>query len=254
MPPYTGPLITTVVVIVAVLAASLRVIQQYERGVLFFLGKVVGAGRDPGLCLVIPLLYRLEKVSLRLEAMDVPKQDIITSDNVPVRVNAVVFFRVVDPVRAVVDVKNYAVVTSQKAQTTLRSILGGATLDDLLTQREALNERLQDIIARELEPTGIHVQSVEIKDVELPEGMQRAMARQAEAERERRAKVIGAEGEFQAAEQLAAAARILETSPSSIQLRYLQTLAEIATEHNSTTIFPIPIDLVRSFLETRREP
>ncbi|NUP98541.1 MAG: slipin family protein [Armatimonadetes bacterium] len=241
--------ITAVVILVVLLALSLRVVQQYERGVVFTLGKIKGAPRQPGLVVVLPLLQRLEKVSLRLEAMDVPKQDIITRDNVPVRVNAVVFFRVADPQRAVVDVKNYAVVTSQKAQTTLRSILGGVDLDGLLTEREALNHRLEEIMSVEMQPVGITVDSVEIKDVELPEGMQRAMARQAEAERERRAKVIAAEGELQASQHLAEAAGVLDGSPSAITLRYLQTLAEIATEQNSTTLFPIPVDLIRPFLK-----
>lgn len=249
MEPVQIALIAIVVVVVLV-AASLRIVQQYERGVVFLLGKVQGGPREPGVCLVVPLLQRLEKVSMRLEAMDVPKQDVITRDNVPVRVNAVVFFRVVAPLQAVIDVKNYAVVTSQKAQTTLRSILGGEDLDGLLTERETLNKTLEQIMSREMEPLGIHVVSVEIKDVELPEGMQRAMARQAEAERERRAKVIAAEGEFQAAEQLAAAADILgRTDGSAITLRYLQTLTEIAAEQNSTTLFPIPIDLLRPFLK-----
>ncbi len=245
--------ITVAVVLIVLMIASLRIVQQYERGVVFLLGRVHGPAREPGLCVVVPLLQRLEKVSMRLEAMDVPKQDIITSDNVPVRVNAVVFFRVIDPQRAVIDVKNFAVVTSQKAQTTLRSILGGAELDHLLTEREALNKRLEEIMAEEVNPIGILVDSVEIKDVELPEGMQRAMARQAEAERERRAKVIAAEGELQAAEQLTAAAEIMDRTSGALSLRYLQTLAEIATEKNSTTLFPIPMDLLRPFLKERFE-
>jgi regulator of protease activity HflC (stomatin/prohibitin superfamily) len=221
--------------------------------VVFVLGKARGPGKGPGLCFILPLVMRLEKVSLRLEAMDVPKQDIITRDNVPVRVNAVVFFLVHDALRAVIDVKNYAQVTSQKAQTTLRSVLGDQELDDLLTKREILNQRLQEILGKEMGPLGVTVHSVEVKDVELPEGMQRAMARQAEAERERRAKVIAAEGELQAAEQLAAAAEILDRHESAVQLRYLQTLTEIAAEHNSTTLFPIPIDLFKHFLRDRSE-
>lgn len=241
------------VLVVAFMAASLRVIQQYERGVVFRLGKVHRETREAGLVLILPIIDRLVKVSLRMEAMDVPKQDIITRDNVPVRVNAVVFFRVGDALRATVDVKNYTVVTSQKAQTTLRSVLGGVELDGLLTEREMLNHKLEEIIGAVMQPIGVDVQAVEIKDVELPEGMQRAMARQAEAERERRAKVISAEGELQAAEQYAAAGRILDSSESGVQLRYLQTLSEIATEHNSTTIFPLPIDLLRPFLKGRAE-
>ena len=240
------------VVVIVLLALSLRVIQQYERGVVFRLGKVM-ARREPGLAFVLPGVDRLVKVSLRMEAMDVPKQDVITRDNVPVRVNAVVFCNVSDAERATVNVKNYTVVTSQKAQTTPRTVLGGADLDGLLTEREMLNQRLQSIIGQEMEPIGIAVQAVEIKDVELPEGMQRAMARQAEAERERRAKVIAAEGEFQAAEQFASAAEILDRTGSGVQLRYLQTLAEIAAEHNSTTIFPVPIDLLSAFVKGRGE-
>ncbi len=240
------------VVVIVLLALSLRVIQQYERGVVFRLGKVM-ARREPGLAFVLPGVDRLVKVSLRMEAMDVPKQDVITRDNVPVRVNAVVFFNVSDAERATVNVKNYTVVTSQKAQTTLRTVLGGVDLDGLLTEREMLNQRLQSIIGQEMEPIGIAVQAVEIKDVELPEGMQRAMARQAEAERERRAKVIAAEGEFQAAEQFASAAEILDRTGSGVQLRYLQTLTEIAAEHNSTTIFPVPIDLLSAFVKGRGE-
>lgn len=249
MEPWMQGLATVGVVLLVLLAASLRVLQQYERGVVFTLGRVTGNARQPGLCLVFPLVQRLEKVSLRLEAMDVPKQDIITRDNVPVRVNAVVFFLVEEPHRAVIDVKNYVVVTSQKAQTTLRSVLGGEDLDGLLTERESLNHRLEAILSEAMSPIGVNVDSVEIKDVELPEGMQRAMARQAEAERERRAKVIAAEGELQAAEQLTAAAAILDQNHSSLSLRYLQTLSEIAAENNSTTLFPIPMDLFRPFLD-----
>lgn len=249
MEPWAQTLVVIAIVAAVLVAASLRVLQQYERGVVFFLGKVTGPARQPGLCFILPLVQRLEKVSLRLEAMDVPKQDIITRDNVPVRVNAVVFFRVHEPQRAVIDVKNYVVVTSQKAQTTLRSVLGGEELDGLLTERESLNHRLETILSEAMAPIGVQVESVEIKDVELPEGMQRAMARQAEAERERRAKVIAAEGELQAAEQLSAAAEILDRHHSSLSLRYLQTLAEIAAENNSTTLFPIPMDLFRPFLD-----
>ena len=249
MQPWVQSLMVVGIVAAVLVAASLRVLQQYERGVVFFLGRVTGPSRRPGLCFIFPLVQRLEKVSLRLEAMDVPKQDVITRDNVPVRVNAVVFFRVSEPERAVIDVKNYVVVTSQKAQTTLRSVLGGEELDGLLTERESLNHRLEQILAATMEPIGVKVESVEIKDVELPEGMQRAMARQAEAERERRAKVIAAEGEYQAAEQLSAAAEILDRHHSALSLRYLQTLAEIAAENNSTTLFPIPMDLFRPFLD-----
>ncbi|MBI5833896.1 MAG: slipin family protein [Armatimonadetes bacterium] len=227
------------VVIIVLLALSLRVIQQYERGVVFRLGKLL-APRDSGLAFVFPVIDRLVKVSLRMEA-------------VPVRVNAVVFFSVADAEKATVNVKNYTVVTSQKAQTTLRTVLGGVDLDGLLTEREVLNQRLQSIIGEQMEPIGIRVHGVEIKDVELPEGMQRAMARQAEAERERRAKVIAAEGEFQSAQQFANAAEILDRTKSGVQLRYLQTLTEIAAEHNSTTIFPVPIDLISNFLSGRGE-
>ncbi|HAZ64838.1 MAG TPA: hypothetical protein DCZ72_14675 [Armatimonadetes bacterium] len=243
-------LIISAVVVAVLLGLSLRVIQQYERGVIFRLGRVVGGPREPGLAFIVPIVDRLVKVSMRLEAMDVPKQDIITRDNVPVRVNAVVFFRVGEAVQATVEVRNYTVVTSQKAQTTLRTVLGGADLDGLLTEREMLNKRLHEIIGEQTDPIGVVVEAVEIKDVELPEGMQRAMARQAEAERERRAKVIAAEGEFQAAEQFNAAAKILDSSESGVQLRYLQTLSEIASSNNATTILPIPLDLLRNLGKT----
>ncbi len=249
MPPALNLGLGIAVGLVVVLAACLRVLQQYERGVIFTFGKVSGRPREPGLAFVVPFAQRLEKISLRLEAMDVPKQDIITRDNVPVRVNAVVFFAVTDPFKSVIEVRNYTQVTSQKAQTSLRSVLGGCELDEILTERDALNKRLEEVIGAEASAFGIAVRSVEIKDVELPEGMQRAMARQAEAERERRAKVIAAEGEYQAAEQLAQAAEILDSHASALQLRYLQTMVEVATEANTTTFFPIPMDLIRPLLK-----
>jgi regulator of protease activity HflC (stomatin/prohibitin superfamily) len=199
--------------------------------------------------LIIPIVDRVVRIDLRTITFDVPAQEVITKDNVPAKVNAVAYFRVVDPSKAVVEVQNYIVATSQIAQTTLRSVLGQSDLDHLLTERDKLNARLQEIIDEQTEPWGIKVSIVEIKDVEIPQGMQRAMARQAEAERERRAKVIAAEGEFQASEKLSQAAEVLSRNPAAIQLRYLQTLAEIATEKNSTTIFPIPLDLIAPFLK-----
>ena len=225
-------------VAVIVLLNALRVLREYERGVIFRLGRLIGL-KGPGLILLIPGIDRIVKMSLRTLVMDVPPQDVITRDNVTVKVNAVIYFRVIDPRRAVVEVEDYLFATSQLSQTTLRSILGGADLDDLLANREKLNLQLQTIIDRSAEPWGIKVISVEVKDVGLPEEMRRAMARQAEAERERRAKVIAADGEFQASQRLSDAARVIEEHPIALTLRYLQTLAEIATENNSTTVFPV---------------
>jgi regulator of protease activity HflC (stomatin/prohibitin superfamily) len=225
------------------LANAVRVVREYERLVVFRLGRLIGE-KGPGLILLIPVIDRAVKVGLRTVTMDVPPQDIITRDNVSVKVNAVIYFRVIDSRQAVVQVENYLYATSQIAQTTLRSILGQQELDELLSEREKLNLALQQVIDRQTEPWGVKVSTVEVKNVDLPQDMQRAIARQAEAERERRAKVINAEGEFQAAQRLSEAAAVIAKEPMAMQLRYLQTLAEIATENNSTTIFPIPIDLM----------
>ncbi len=238
-----------VLVIVAIFLLNwVKILNEYERGVVFRLGNLLPKPKGPGLVLVIAPIDRMVRVSLRLVALDVPPQDIITRDNVSVKVNAVVFFRVVDPIKAVVEVENFLYATTQFAQTTLRSVLGQADLDDLLAERDRLNLQLQDILDRRTDAWGIKVTSVEVKHVDLPQEMQRAIAKQAEAEREKRAKVIHAEGEFQAAAQLANAARIVGEHPLGIQLRYLQTLSEIATEKNSTIVFPLPIELVRPFL------
>ena len=227
---------------------SVKVLNEYERGVVFRLGNLQRQPKGPGLVIIVFPIDRMVRVSLRTVVLDVPPQDVITRDNVSVKVNAVVYFRVMDPVRAVVQVENYLYATSQMAQTTLRSILGQAHLDELLSEREQINSRLQQIIDEQTEPWGVKVTVVEVKDLELPQGMQRAMARQAEAERERRAKVINADGEFQAAQRLADAGEIMATQPATLQLRFLQTLSEVATERNSTIVFPVPIDLIAQFL------
>jgi regulator of protease activity HflC (stomatin/prohibitin superfamily) len=237
-----------VVLVISLLANSLKVLREYERGVVFRLGRLIGE-KGPGLIFLIPIVDRMVKVSLRTVPMEVPPQDIITRDNVSVKVNAVIFFRVIDANKAITDVENYLYATSQLAQTTLRSILGQSELDELLSARDQINQKLQEIIDRHTEPWGIKVSSVEVKNVDLPQEMQRAIARQAEAERERRAKVINAEGELQASEKLAQAAHVMGTSPITLQLRFLQTLAEIASEKNSTTIFPVPIDLFAPFIQ-----
>jgi regulator of protease activity HflC (stomatin/prohibitin superfamily) len=234
------------------LAASIRIVQEYERGVIFRLGRCVGA-RGPGLFLLIPLIERMRKVDLRVVTMEVPTQEVITRDNVTVKVNAVVYFRVINPVDAVIKVIDPVHATSQLAQTTLRSVLGQSELDELLAHREAINQRLQQIIDEGTEPWGIKVSMVEVRDVELPASMQRAMAAQAEAERERRAKIIHAEGELQAAEKLAEAARIIAQEPVTVQLRYLQTLREIAADNASTIVFPLPLDLIRSLFNKRAD-
>ncbi len=229
--------------------SGLRVFKEYERGVLFVLGRSWGA-KGPGLRFLPPLLTRVQTVSLRVVAMDVPPQDVITRDNISIKVNAVLYMRVADPVKAVIGVENFLYATSQLAQTTLRSVLGETELDELLMNREKINNILKNIIDKRAEDWGIEVSAVEVKDVDLPPEMKRAMARQAEAERERRAKVINAEGELQASEKLAQAARIIGAEPAAIQLRYLQTVTEISSENNSTTFFPIPIDLFKGFLES----
>ena len=228
-----------------ILVNSIKVVREYERLVVFRLGLLVGE-RGPGLIILIPIIERAVKIGLRTVTMDVPSQDVITKDNVSVKVNAVIYFRVVDAPRAIVQVENYLYATSQIAQTTLRSILGEQELDELLSERERLNQALQQVIDRQTEPWGVKVSTVEVKNVDLPQEMQRAMARQAEAERERRAKVIAAEGEYQASARLAEAAAVIGREPAAMQLRYLQTLAEIATENNSTTIFPVPIDILKA--------
>ena len=236
-----------VVFLLLVLISSIKVVQEYERGVVFRLGRLAGA-RGPGLILLVPFIERMQKMDLRTVTMDIPAQEVITRDNVTVRVNAVAYFRVIDPNSAVVNVADYIRATSQIAQTTLRSVLGQSSLDDLLSQREKINLELQQIIDEQTEPWGVKVSVVEVKDVELPQSMQRAMARQAEAERDKRAKIIHAEGEYQASEQLGHAAEVISQNPITIQLRYLQTLTEIGAEKNTTIAFPIPIDMFRSLM------
>jgi regulator of protease activity HflC (stomatin/prohibitin superfamily) len=240
------------VFMVIILSNAIRILREYERGVVFRLGRLIGV-KGPGLILLVPLIDKMVKVSLRTVVMDVPPQDIITKDNVSVKVNAVVYFRVVTPDKAIVEVENFLFATSQLSQTTLRSILGQSELDELLAERDKINRELQNIIDQQTEPWGIKVSNVEVKHIDLPAEMQRAMARQAEAERERRAKVIHAEGEFQASQRLAEAARVIESHPIALQLRYLQTLSEVASEKNSTTIFPVPIDLIAPFLDSAKK-
>lgn len=244
---FSIPLIVLIVLIVMFLAAAIRILNEYERGVIFRLGRVIDT-KGPGLIILIPVVDRMVKVDMRTIAMDVPPQDVITRDNVSIKVNAVIYFRVMDANSAVIEVENYLYATSQLAQTTLRSVCGQVELDEILAEREKINVTIQEILDRSTDPWGIKVTLVEVKHIDLPEEMKRAMAKQAEAERERRAKVINAEGEFQAAQKLIEAAAIMETQPMSLQLRYLQTLNQIASENNSTTLFPIPIDLVKPFL------
>ncbi|OPY03345.1 MAG: FtsH protease regulator HflK [Syntrophorhabdus sp. PtaB.Bin047] len=246
---FSIPILFVVVIVVFFLFSAIKILNEYERGVIFRLGRVLGTPKGPGLIILIPIIDRMVKVSLRTVVLDIPPQDVITRDNVSIKVNAVVYFRVVDPLKSIIDVENYLYATSQLSQTTLRSVLGQAELDDLLSHREKLNERLQEILDTHTEPWGIKVSNVEVKNVDLPQEMQRAIARQAEAERERRAKVIGAEGEYQAATKLAEASDILSKNPMSLQLRYLQTLIEISTEKNSTIVFPLPIDIVKMFMD-----
>jgi regulator of protease activity HflC (stomatin/prohibitin superfamily) len=238
-----------VTMLVALAGASIRILREYERAVVFRLGRLIGQ-KGPGIVVLIPAIDRMVRVDLRTVTFDIPPQDLITRDNVPAKVNAVAYFRVIDAIKAIVEVERYGVATSQIAQTTLRSVLGKADLDMLLSERERLNESLQQIIDDQTDPWGIKVTTVEIKDVGIPQGMQRAMARQAEAERERRAKVINAEGEFQAAERLYDASEILSGSPSALTLRYLQTLLEMGESQNSTIVFPLPIDLIKPLLES----
>jgi len=242
------PYLITVLILVFILSQVVKILNEYERGVIFRLGRLIPA-KGPGIIFLIPIIDKLQRVSLRLITLDVPPQDIITRDNVSITVNAVVYYRIMDPNNAVVDVENYAYATSQLAQTTLRSVCGQAELDELLAEREKISLRLQEILDKETDPWGIKVSKVEIKHIDLPPEMQRAMAKQAEAERERRAKVIHAEGEFQASQKLSEAAVIISKDPAALQLRYLQTLSEIATENNSTILFPIPIDLFKPFMK-----
>ncbi|MDX2169425.1 MAG: slipin family protein [Deltaproteobacteria bacterium] len=245
---FGGPLTVVLLVGAALLFSGLKVLKEFERGVVFRLGRLVGA-RGPGLVYLLPLIERMERVDLRTITHDVPPQDVITKDNVSVKVNAVVYFRVVGPEQAITEVTDFLFATSQLAQTTLRSVCGQRELDELLSEREQINHQIQEILDKQTDPWGIKVVTVEIKHIDLPQEMQRAMARQAEAERERRAKVINAEGELQAAQRLAEAAQIIAAHPNALQLRFLQTLTEVATEHQSTTVFPLPVELVKPFLK-----
>ncbi len=245
-------ILTIIIIALFILANAIRILREYERGIIFRLGRLMGA-KGPGLILLIPIVDRMVKVSLRVVTMDVPAQDVITRDNVTVKVNAVIYFRVMDASKAIVEVEDFLYATSMISQTTLRSVLGQVELDDLLSNREKINQQLQKIIDDQTEPWGIKVSVVEVKNVDLPQEMQRAIARQAEAERERRAKIIHAEGEYQAAEKLSQAAAIIGKTPAGIQLRFLQTLTEVATEKNSTTIFPVPIDLFTPFIKKLQE-
>ncbi len=242
----TYPIIIIGLIVLYILN-SIKVLREYERGVIFRLGRVLPQPKGPGIILVFSPIDRIVRISLRLITMDIPPQDVITKDNVTVKVNAVLYFRVIDPLKCVIDVQDYIYATSQLAQTTLRSLLGQVPLDDLLSEREKLNARLQEIIEQHTDPWGIKVQLVEMKQVDLPENMQRAIAKQAEAERERRAKVIHADGEFQAADKLTQAADIISRNPQALQLRFLSTLTEIAAEKNSTIVFPLPLELLRAF-------
>ncbi|HXX53074.1 MAG TPA: slipin family protein [Thermodesulfovibrionales bacterium] len=250
--PVVGPSILSMLFVIFLffyfLSSAIKILKEYERGVVFRLGRIIPV-KGPGLVIIWPIIDKLVRVSLRTVTFDVPSQDIITKDNITVKVNAVVYFRVIDPIKAITAVEDFFYATSQIAQTTLRSILGQSQLDDLLTKREDLNTELQKVIDFQTEPWGIKVTAVEVKNVDLPAEMQRAIARQAEAERERRAKVIHAEGEFQASQKLADAAKVIASQPMALQLRFLQTLVEISAEKNSTTIFPVPIDLIKPFLE-----
>jgi regulator of protease activity HflC (stomatin/prohibitin superfamily) len=254
MQEYTAFISIIIAFLVIVIASALRILREYERAVIFRLGRLI-ATKGPGLIFLIPIVDRMVRVSLRTVVMDVPEQDVITKDNVSLKVNAVVYFRVVQAEKAIVEVENFLFATSQLSQTTLRSVLGQSQLDELLAERERINQKLQMIIDNQTEPWGIKVSNVEVKHVDLPVEMKRAMAKQAEAERERRAKVIHADGEFQASKRLKDAADIIATEPIALQLRFLQTLTEIASEKNSTTIFPVPIDLLKPFLEksTKKE-
>lgn len=249
-----SPMLVVAVIVVLYVLSSIQILPEYERGVIFRLGKLLPAPKGPGVVLIFRPIDRIVRISLRTVVHDVPPQDIITRDNVSVKVNAVVFFRVVDPLRAVVEVENYIYATSQLGQTTLRSVLGQAELDDLLAERDRLNQQLQQILDHQTDPWGIKVSAVEVKHVDLPENMQRAMGRQAEAEREKRAKIIHAEGELIASDKLAQAAAIIDREPAAITLRYLQTLTEIGAEKNSTIIFPLPIEMMRMMKVASEKP
>ncbi|MDI6616961.1 MAG: slipin family protein [Syntrophaceae bacterium] len=245
-------IIAVVVLVVLFLAAAIRILNEYERGVIFRLGRVI-ATKGPGLIILIPVIDRMVKVDMRIITMDVPPQDVITRDNVSIKVNAVIYFRVMEANSAVIEVENFLYATSQLAQTTLRSVCGQVELDEILAEREKINTHLQEILDRSTDPWGIKITTVEVKHIDLPQEMQRAMAKQAEAERERRAKVIAAEGEFQAAQKLTEAGKMMAEQPIALQLRYLQTLTIVASENNSTTLFPIPIDLFKPFMELTKK-
>jgi len=247
MSPYA--VITIVVIIVLFLIASIKILNEYERAVVFRLGRVMPHPKGPGIIIIIPVIDRFVRISLRTIVQDVPKQDVITRDNVTVKVNAVIYFRVIDPLKSVIEVENYLYATSQLSQTTLRSVCGQAELDELLAKREEVSSHIQDILDRQTEPWGIKVSAVELKHIDLPEEMQRAMAKQAEAERERRAKIIHAEGESQAAQMLSEAAQVLSRDPAALQLRFLQTVREISAEKSTNTIIPLPIDILSPFLK-----
>ena len=257
--PYLAPSVISFLFVVFlalyVLSSAIKILKEYERGVVFRLGRIIPV-KGPGLVIIWPIIDKLVRVSLRIVTFDVPAQDVITKDNITVKVNAVVYFRVMDPVKAITEVEDYFYATSQIAQTTLRSILGQSQLDDLLTKRDELNAELQKVIDFQTEPWGIKVTTVEVKNVDLPSEMQRAIAKQAEAEREKRAKIIHADGEFQASQKLADAAKIIASQPMALQLRFLQTLVEVSAEKNSTTIFPVPIDLIKPFIDRleKKEP
>jgi len=241
-------ILSVVILVIMFLAAAIRILNEYERGVIFRLGRVIDV-KGPGLIILIPVIDRMTRVDLRIITMDVPPQDVITRDNVSIKVNAVIYFRVMNPNDAVIEVENFLYATSQLAQTTLRSVCGQVELDEILAERDKINTHIQEILDRSTDPWGIKVSTVEVKHIDLPQEMQRAMAKQAEAERERRAKVINAEGEFQAAQKLAEAGTVMSEQPIALQLRYLQTLVQVASENNSTTLFPIPIDLIRPFMD-----
>src|SRR5712672_3469638 len=252
-PKLIGWAIPLIILAVIILPQAIRILREYERGVIFRLGKLVGA-KGPGLIILIPIVDKMVKMDLRVVTINVERQEVLTRDNVPATVDAVLYFRVVDPEAAVVKVENFLKATSLIAQTTLRSVLGQAELDELLAHRDKINQTLQEIIDRQTDPWGIKVTSVEIKDVALPEGMKRAMAKQAEAERERRAKIVNAEGEFQAAEKMVQAAAMMSKEPIALQLRFLQTMREISSEHNTTTFFPLPIDLLTALIKKSEPP
>lgn len=252
MEPGTYALITIVIIALLFLFSAIKILNEYERAVVFRLGRVLQAPKGPGLIIIIPMVDRFIRISLRTVVQDVPSQDVITRDNVTVKVNAVVYFRVIDPMKAVIEVENYLYATSQFSQTTLRSVCGQAELDELLVKREEISSRIQEILDRHTDPWGIKVSAVELKYIDLPEEMQRAMAKQAEAERERRAKVIHAEGEFQASQRLADAARVISAEPIALQLRFLQTIREISSEGSTNTVIPLPIDILSPFFKKEK--